>query len=435
MASLSISADGAKRIRFKSLDGQRKSIRLGRLPKKDAEIVRNYVGRLETVQQLGSAADIETLNWLDRISDWLHAKLAQVGLVTERKTATLGDFLNQYIDGRTDVKPRTKISFDQVRRNLLQFFGADKRLADITPGNADDFRLNLMERLSENTVRRRCGRAKQFFRAALRKRLIRENPFADMKGCGVRANASRFYFISREEAQRVLDACPDAEWKLIFALSRWGGLRCPSEHLGLRWSDINWEQSRFTVHSPKTEHHEGGESRVVPIFPELRPYLDEVWEQTKPGTEWVITRYRDSNVNLRTQLLRIIKRAGLSAWPKLFQNLRSTRATELVEIFPSHVAASFLGHCEVIADKFYRQVTNEHFQRAIASNQQSGDDPVKKSGHRTAHGPFVTGYNTSYPGTTNPIFSEGNEGLPFYTNEQVAEAGLEPARPVRGTGF
>jgi len=41
----------------------------------------------------------------------------------------------------------------------------------------------------------------------------------------------------------------------------------------------------MVVRSPKTEHHEGGESRVVPIFPELRPYLEAVFDQAEPGTE------------------------------------------------------------------------------------------------------------------------------------------------------
>ena len=43
------------------------------------------------------------------------------------------------------------------------------------------------------------------------------------------------------------------------------------------------------------------------------------------------TRYRDANANLRTRLARIIERAGLEVWPKLFQNLRLTRETELAE--------------------------------------------------------------------------------------------------------
>ena len=140
------------------------------------------------------------------------------------------------------------------------------------------------EKLADNTVRRRCGIAKQFFQAAVRRRLIAENPFVDLVAA-VRRNDKRYYFITREEAQKVLDACPDAQWRLLFALSRFGGLRCPSEHLGLRWGDVDWERGRITVHCPKTEHHAGGESRQIPIFPELRPYLEEVWEQAEPGTE------------------------------------------------------------------------------------------------------------------------------------------------------
>ena len=111
----------------------------------------------------------------------------------------------------------------------------------------------------------------------------------------------------------MLDACPDAQWKLLFALSRYGGLRCPSEHLALKWADVDWEQNRIRVPSPKTEHHEGKESRIVPLFPELRPYLLQVFEQAEPGTEYVITRYRDSASNLRTQIGRIIRKAGLEA--------------------------------------------------------------------------------------------------------------------------
>jgi len=66
--------------------------------------------------------------------------------------------------------------------------------------------------LAENTVRRRCGMAKQFFRSAQRKRLIRENPFGELKGLTVKGNRDRDYFITSEEAAVLLDACPNAEW-------------------------------------------------------------------------------------------------------------------------------------------------------------------------------------------------------------------------------
>ena len=114
------------------------------------------------------------------------------------------------------------------------------------------------------------------------------------------------------------------QYRLIFALSRYGGLQCPSELLALRWADINWKKDRFTVSSSKTEHHAGGESRQVPIFPEILPYLRELFEAAEPGAEFVINRYRDPKQNLRTIFEKIIRRAGLEPWPKLFQNLRSS---------------------------------------------------------------------------------------------------------------
>jgi len=148
------------------------------------------------------------------------------------------------------------------------------------------------------------------------------------------------------------------------------------QHLGLRWVDIDWHRERLTIHSPKTEHHPGGGSRVVPLFPELRPYLEEVWEQAQPGAEYVITRYRDTNANLRTQLLRIIGRAGLEPWPKLFQNMRSTRQTELEERFPSHVVCAWIGNSRAVAAKHYLQVTDDHYRRAT----QPTGEAAQKSG-------------------------------------------------------
>src|SRR5690606_10094849 len=133
-----------------------------------------------------------------------------------------------------------------------------------------------------------------FFADALDRELVSRNPFAhkDIPRT-TRENRKRDHFITRADAQLVLDACPDAEWRLLFALSRFGGLRCPSEHLSLRWKDIIWDRDRMRVTAPKTEHHEGKGTRLVPIFPELRPYLEAAYDAAEPGSEYVITRYRN----------------------------------------------------------------------------------------------------------------------------------------------
>ena len=67
----------------------------------------------------------------------------------------------------------------------------------------------------------------------------------------------------------------DTTWRTIVALGRFGGLRTPSETLSLRWTDIDREKGRVCVQSPKTEHHLNGANRAMPLFPELRKYLEE----------------------------------------------------------------------------------------------------------------------------------------------------------------
>ena len=138
-------------------------------------------------------------------------------------------------------------------------------LIDITPGDADEFCLYLLEQglAEDSTVRRRCGIAKQNFTAAKRKGLVDSNPFADLKAA-VRANASQFYFVTRCEASKVLDSCPDAQWRLLFALSRYGDLRCPSEHLLVKWDDVDWERGRIHIWSltRRSRNQKSRESRA-----------------------------------------------------------------------------------------------------------------------------------------------------------------------------
>ena len=153
-------------------------------------------------------------------------------------------------------------------------------------------------------------------------------------------------------------------------------MRTPSEILSLLWQDVDWQNNRMTVQSPKTEHHQGKESRVVPLFPELRPHLKLAREKATEGTVYVIDRWRSviegkdggwKNCNLRTHFERIIKRAGLKPWPKLWQNLRSSRQTELEESFPSHVVCEWIGNSERVARRHYLQVTDDHFARATGA--------------------------------------------------------------------
>jgi len=378
MASISRDPSGCKRILFVAGDGSRKTIRLGKCNVKQAEAFKQKLEALVSTRRMRSSIDNETSQWVADLPNEMHAKLAAVGLVARRaamlaqSSLALGPFLAEYTESRSDVKRGTQEVFGRCVKHLLAFFGRDKLLAEISEGDADAWRLYLVKYgLAENTIRRTCGIARQFFRAAKRRKLITENPFDELK-VTVHGNRSREYYLSRQDAEKVLEACPDTQWRLLFALARFGGLRTPSEILLLKWVDVDWDKGRMLVHSPKTEHHDGGESRLVPIFPELYSHLLAAYEEAKPGTEYVITRYRKTGLNLRTQLMRILVKAGLQPWPKLWQNLRSTRQTELSKDWPEYIVCAWMGNSKVVAREHYLQVTDEHFKQAAHFTAQQG---------------------------------------------------------------
>ncbi len=86
----------------------------------------------------------------------------------------------------------------------------------------------------------------------------------------------------------------------------------PIETLSLRWDDIDWEMNRMSILESKVEHHEGRGIRSCPIFPELRPILDEAFEIFGDKSEYVVAapQYRAAantamgwkNANLLTEL-------------------------------------------------------------------------------------------------------------------------------------
>jgi integrase len=453
MASIVNRPDGHRWVQFVDIDGKRKTIRLGRADKKTAATTCGRVESLLVAKINGTAIDRDTAGWLRDLDGPLYAKLAAVGLCLPRESAALGQFLDGYIDGRADVKGSTATVYGHTRRCLVEFYGGGKPLREITPGDAEAWRVWLgtkanardkhRDELSANTVNRRCGIAKQFFRAALKRGLIGANPFADLSG-QVRGNRARQYFVSRAEIDAALKAAPDYEWRLIIALARYGGLRVPSELLALRWADVDLPGHRMVIHASKTEHHESAGERACPIFPELAPYLETAWDAALPGAEYVIERYRDSNANLRTGFTRIVRSAGLKPWPKLFHNLRASRQTELLDHFPIKAVCDWLGNSSPVALEHYAQVTAAHFQAAtvtqtapklVVEAKQNPKQLAAVSTRDDSHGDWSAHEKTpTMPGSaalceTLQKASVGGTRLELVTStmsKQIADSGKRP---------
>ena len=294
-------------------------------------------------------------------------KLQVLADVGRRLRSTLSGFLDEYLAARTDLTPGTHSNLRAARIWLEKYFGADRELDSIAPGEADQYRAWLgTAGHAENHIRGLCRKARQFFRAALRQRIIRENPFAGMKRLtDLPSPKSRQFYVTRSLAEQVLAACPCDEWRLIFALARYGGLRCPSELVTLKWDDIDWKKGQFIAFDMKRKRHDGRETRDVPLFPELRPFLEACYRAKDRHPTKVIKRVQCTKNNLRTQMTRILERAGIKVWPKLFQNLRSSRESELIKVHGVEVACQWIGNTPAVAMKHYLQITDEDYEKAL----------------------------------------------------------------------
>jgi integrase len=434
MASISTDKSGSRRLMFKGFDGKRQTIYLGQITKRSAEEIKRHVEHLFSVRLSGLALPSITSDWISNLNDSFLAKLVKHDLVgSDIKPAyqTLGEHIDAYRLRIDHLKDSTQTHWNHTFRNLLKFFGKETLLTSIHVGNAKDFEKYLasgsarMHRygetpsgvgLSRNTIKKRISNTKTLFHDAVNRKLIPSNPFSDLKS-SVGANRDRDYFVTQEETYKAINACPDAEWRLIIALARFGGIRIPSELVALQWSDINWEEEKITIHSSKTEHHQGKGIRIIPLFHEIRPYLEEQYELAESGTPYVIVTKRNKNCNLRQRFKKIIGRAGLKPWPKLFQNMRASRSTELIKEFPEHVVTAWMGHSKRIAQKHYLQVTEADFKQATENPTQNPTQHVTvtpridSQPQNTAHEKrLVLQGNASSRDTVQPS-QVGDEGL------------------------
>ena len=447
---------GGKLARIQFVVGDsRQAIRLGRVP---VRVARTWLARVEQLVACrvgGVAHDADLAGWLRDLPGEAYRKLSLAGLVPEREevaAVTLAALCDAFT-ARAAVKPSTAAAYGQTLDSLKNFYGPERTISTITAESADAWRVAIStdtegtsrrkkkrtgdgNRLAPATVAKRTHVAKQVFGKAVRWGWLASNPFAALRA-GSQVNVSRSAYVPLATIEAVLKACPGVEWWLVVGLCRFAGLRCPSEVGRLAWDDVDLERGRLTVRATKTEHHGRQHAvRLVPILPILRRILTDAHrrrEATEPLVVPMAGR-RGAGANFRTQFVEIIKKAGHKQWPRLFQNLRASFETDLVEKFPGQVAARWLGHSPMVAAQHYLQTRDHHFEAAITWELDEAPAGGAESGAReaqiAAQQPAATRGNSSHlaprnatiPGET--IVSPGDRVE--LRKSSMGSTGLEP---------
>jgi integrase len=386
------------RLRY-YVDGQRYSMWLGRVSEKMAGNAKRHVEELAEAHTLGCRADASAIKWAIAVAPRLQRTLRKSGLLDEQtireietQSLLLFQFLRDAVDQKRDVSRNWKVNYNQAINWLERWpsMNAEKRLADLNSRDCLDWYAWMQKQLAPSTVGQHVKRIKQLLASAVQNRLIPINPMNSVRPSHSHDKTKNRY-VAPEALWTLLDKVPCRQWRAILVLTRIAGLRCPSEVLALRWADIDWERGRFTVTSSKGARHSKG-TRVVPLFPSVRLELEGLRHESSKGgkgsaTDFVITRFRRRDQNLRTQLAKFFQRAGMEEIPKVFNNFRaSARADLLRQGYTKEILNDWLGHGSAVAERHYSRITEDDINKAAASG-----GAIRSSDGGPAGGPVLLG--------------------------------------------
>lgn len=272
------------------------------------------------------------------------------------KAPRLGDFTARYLSLRTDLSEASMINHRLACKRLVQHFGAAAQLDRITRADAASFQASLANQTIISTARpislytrhKYTTLAKQIFEWAAREDSIPFNPFDRVKIIAPKIERD-WRYVTDEETQRILDACPSLDWKILVSLCRFGGTR-RGEALRLTRRCI--ESDRVVIVPEGDVATTKQASRVVPMERRLRIMVEM-------GVDAGIFPLRIRSDGIEDEFRKIIRRAGLAPWPKPFHTLRKNLATDWMAKYPPLDVARWLGHDVKVAANHYHQTRSE----------------------------------------------------------------------------
>jgi integrase len=403
VASVYRDENGNTRIQFMCpTHRRRKSIRLGKTTQKLADAVLVRVEALVSAKAAGVPADPQARAWVKEAPDELHEKLAAVGLAEPRpKPVTVAGLLALYEadpDGDGTNKSSSRANHRVIGNDLRAFFGDAAAARTITAADAERFKADLAARVGAGTIGRRLRHCRTRFKFADKKGFIAANPFGEVSAPSPLDPDRQAAYAEANDVETLIAAAPP-HMKVILALARYGGLRCPSEALPLKWDEMYLDRNppEMLVHAPKTEHHPGKETRLIPVFAALRPHLEAARRAAAPGAVYVVAgewadRQRErvatreggvKNVNLSNQLDPVLKATGLAGWPAPFVTLRASCRTDLHHVpgLTPDTIARWMGHSAAVGSQHYHRVISEEARIATGTGRSGADSGADRSGH------------------------------------------------------
>lgn len=313
-------------------------------------------------------------------------KLADLIRNNRRPTAasiTVEQWCRVYIE-RLDLSTATVNQYEIALRNMLDSWGRTKRLRAVTAGDIAVLISDIRKTdVGDYTIRNRCVSAKAMFDQATRepsrdRPYLPFNPFDDVDIPSPKG-ASSFVYVSPTQTAKIIEACPDANWQALVALTRLCALRL-EEALNVEVSHIHWNLHALAV-KVRDDREGKGEGtkqrfRMVPLSPLAYRLVLARFEELGADDRTLIDRGPLTNgtrMKPQDHLRAILKDAGVVGIVKPFHDLRKSQAQDWSVLHGCEHSARWCGHSIEVAIRHYRD--NEQASLGLVTGL---DDPKAK---------------------------------------------------------
>lgn len=265
-------------------------------------------------------------------------------------------------DGKSES---TREKHQQALGHVIEAWGR-RRITSLTVADAKTLASKIKKSgLAQTTAAKRLQTIKSWGQWLVDAEYIESNPFASTNPGSGRVDATKKRFVTLEEFNSVLATIEDPEWRCVFVLARYCGLRIPSEICSLYWFDVLWDSQQIRINKAKTE------PRFCPLFRPVERELKALkttLESLETDSPLVFGRWQlNLESNLRTQINRFVKRAGCNPWPRTFHNQRASRCTELIydKGFSHKETSQYMGNSPNVIMDHYEVSRPDHFKKLL----------------------------------------------------------------------
>lgn len=317
--------------------------------------------------------DAVTLAWVQNLPRKLFDRVVRTGLTSlvprtcRLNEQTIPELIKEW-ELTLDVQPRTLVNYRMATGNLLKYFGKERLVTSILPGEADKFRrwLRVEGRIhsdvpmSSSSVSRRCETIRELFQFAVRLKWIEDNPFGHIRRSG-EWNEARNVYVAARLVDKIIECCEDTELAAMVALCRFCGFRGQSEFKCLSWTAVGFGEEKILIISPKTKRYPGGDRRIVPfsVCPKALQALNKLWFESPERRDLVFPRIGSANwCDVTQKLARICRDNNLPFWEKPWINMRASCENDWQKAgYSIFETAAWMGHSADIALRHYNRTS------------------------------------------------------------------------------